>query len=118
MVEKAAGLPADEIVIDLEDGVAQADKDGARENLHAARALGTLAVRINAVGTPWFERDLEAVMERRPDVVVLPKAELDHLSLLDGLAIEVQIETARALVDVERIALGGIEALVFGPGDF
>src|SRR3954449_10841054 len=118
MVEKAAGLPAEEIVIDLEDGVAPEDKQAARENLRAASALGTLAVRVNAVGTPWFERDLEAVVERRPDVVVLPKAELDHLSLLDGLAIEVQIETARALVDVERIAMAGVEALVFGPGDF
>ena len=37
MVEKAAGLAADEIVIDLEDGVAPSDKDAARENLHAAR---------------------------------------------------------------------------------
>src|SRR4051795_84529 len=107
MVEKAAGLPADEIVIDLEDGVAPEDKQAARENLHAASARGTLAVRINAVGTPWFERDLGAVMERRPDVVVLQKPELEHLSLLDGLAIEVQIETARALVDVERIATAG-----------
>jgi citrate lyase beta subunit len=118
MVEKAADLAADEIVIDLEDGVAPSSKDAARENLHAAKARGTLAVRINAVGTPWFERDLEAVLEHRPDVVVLPKAELDHLSLVDGLAIEVQIETARALVDVERIAFAGVEALVFGPGDF
>jgi citrate lyase beta subunit len=118
MVEKAAGMPADEIVIDLEDGVAPADKEHARENLHAAGARGTLAVRINAVGTRWFEQDLEAVVERRPDVVVLPKAELDHISLLAGLAIEVQIETAHALVDVERIATAGVEALVFGPGDF
>ena len=118
MLEKAAQLPADEIVVDLEDGVAPQDKEAARENLHAAGALGTLAVRVNAVGTPWFERDLEAVVARRPDVVVLPKAELDHIALLEGLAIEVQIETARALVDVERIATTGVEALVFGPGDF
>jgi citrate lyase beta subunit len=118
MIEKAAGLPADEIVIDLEDGVASSDKDAARANLDAASAQGTLAVRINAVGTPWFERDLEAVVERRPEVVVLPKAELEHLALVGGLAIEVQIETARALVDVERIAMAGVEALVFGPGDF
>jgi citrate lyase subunit beta/citryl-CoA lyase len=118
MLEKAATLAADEIVVDLEDGVAPSDKQAARENLHAARSRGTLAVRINAVGTPWFEEDLAAVVERRPDVVVLPKAELDHISLLDGLAIEVQIETARALVDVEQIATAGVEALVFGPGDF
>src|SRR3954447_2325332 len=118
MVEKAAVLPADEVVIDLEDGVAPPDKDAARANLDVASAQGTLAVRINAVGTPWFERDLEAVVERRPEVVVLPKAELEHLALVGGLAIEVQIETARALVDVERIAMAGVEALIFGPGDF
>jgi citrate lyase subunit beta / citryl-CoA lyase len=118
MLEKAAQLPADEIVVDLEDGVAPADKDSARENLGAARARGTLAVRINGVGTPWFERDLAAVVELQPDVVVLPKAELDHLELLEGIALEVQIETARSLVDVDEIATRGVEALVFGPGDF
>jgi citrate lyase beta subunit len=120
MLEKAATLPADEIVVDLEDGVAGADKETARENLREARALGTLAVRVNGVGTPWFADDLAAVAEVRPDVVVLPKAELGHLELvrLDGIGLEVQIETARALVDVERIADAGVEALVFGPGDF
>jgi citrate lyase subunit beta/citryl-CoA lyase len=118
MLEKAAELAVDEIVVDLEDGVAAADKDAARENLHLARARGTLAVRINGAGTPWFDGDLAAVAELRPDVVVLPKAELEHLPLLEGIALEAQIETARALVDVERIAVAGVEALVFGPGDF
>ena len=53
MLAKAAGLPADEVVIDLEDGVAAADKVAARGNLGSARALGTLAVRINGVATAW-----------------------------------------------------------------
>ena len=64
--------------------------------------------------------------ERAPDVVVLPKAESAEevaavVELLPaGAGLEVQIETARGLVEVERIAaLGGpLEALVFGPGDF
>lgn len=126
MLAKAAGLPADEVVVDLEDGVAPADKDTARARLGEAAARGTLAVRINAVGTAWWRGDLAAVAARRPDVVVLPKAasaEDVHrvLELLpDGVGLEVQIESARGLVEVERIAALGspLEALVFGPGDF
>ncbi len=66
------------------------------------------------------------VAGRRPDVVVLPKAEsADHVRavaelLPDGVGLEAQIESARGLVEVERIAAvgGPLEALVFGPGDF
>ena len=126
MLAKAAGLPADEVVVDLEDGVAPADKDAARAQLGDAAARGTLAVRINAVGTDWWRADLAAVAARRPDVVVLPKAGSAEdvrraIELLpDGVGLEVQIESARGLVEVERIAALGspLEALVFGPGDF
>jgi citrate lyase subunit beta / citryl-CoA lyase len=126
MLAKAAGLPADEVVVDLEDGVAPADKEEARSHLGDAVARRTLAVRINGVGTPWWQDDLEAVAGRRPDVVVLPKAEsADHVRAVAELlpelvGLEVQIESARGLVEVERIAAvgGPLEALVFGPGDF
>jgi citrate lyase subunit beta / citryl-CoA lyase len=126
MLAKAAGLSADEIVVDLEDGVAPEDKDAARGRLGDAVARGTLAVRINAVGSRWWQDDLAAVAMRRPDVVVLPKAEsVAHVLavaelLPDGVGLEVQIETARGLVEAERIAALGppLEALVFGPGDF
>ena len=126
MLAKAAGLPADEVVVDLEDGVAPEDKDAARGRLGDAVARGTLAVRINAVGSRWWQDDLAAVATRRPDVVVLPKAEsAAHVRavaelLPDGVGLEVQIETARGLVEAERIAALGppLEALVFGPGDF
>jgi citrate lyase beta subunit len=126
MLAKAAGLPADEVVVDLEDGVASADKEAARDRLAEAAARGTLAVRVNAVGTPWWREDLAAVAARRPDVVVLPKAASAEdvrqvVALLpDGVGLEVQIESAGGLVEVERIAAVGapLEALVFGPGDF
>lgn len=127
MLAKAAGLPADEVVVDLEDGVAPADKAAARGRLGEAAAHGTLAVRINAVGTEWWREDVAAAADRRPDVVVLPKASsaddvLRVAELLpDGIGLEVQIETARGLVEVERIAAAmgpPLEALVFGPGDF
>jgi citrate lyase subunit beta/citryl-CoA lyase len=73
MLAKAAGLPADEVVVDLEDGVAVADKESARANLAAAHARGTLAVRINGVRTPWWRDDLAAAAHA--DVIVVPKVE-------------------------------------------
>src|SRR4051812_20043340 len=126
MLAKAAALEVDEIVVDLEDGTAAADKEAARGNLVAARARGTLAVRINGVGTPWWRDDLAAIHAQPPDVVVLPKAEsADDVRavvelLRPGTGLEVQIETARGLVEVGRIAALGapLEVLVFGPGDF
>jgi citrate lyase subunit beta / citryl-CoA lyase len=126
MLEKAAGLPADEIVVDLEDGVAADAKDEARGRLGEARAVGTLAIRINGLATPWWREDLAAAIEARPDVVVVPKVvSADDVAavaalLPAGIGLEAQIESARALVEVERIAaVGGVlEALVFGPGDF
>ena len=126
MIEKAALLPADEVVVDLEDGVAADAKVEARTNLPAAGAEGTLAVRINGLASPWWHDDLAAVAELRPDVVVVPKVESAGdvaavaALLPDGVGLEVQIETARGLVEVERIAAAGhpLEALVFGPGDF
>ena len=126
MLEKAAALSVDEVVVDLEDGVAAADKAAAREQLGSARARYTLAVRINGVGTVWWRDDLDAVRALAPDVVVIPKVEAADAvravaeRLPPGVGIEAQIETARGLVEVERIAAVGppLEALVFGPGDF
>jgi citrate lyase subunit beta / citryl-CoA lyase len=124
MLAKAAELAPDEVVVDLEDGVAAADKLAARANVHAARAQRTLAVRINGVATQWWEDDLDAAAHA--DVIVVPKVEsVDEVRrvaerLRDGVGLEVQIETARGLVEVERIAAFGppLEALIFGPGDF
>jgi citrate lyase subunit beta/citryl-CoA lyase len=129
MLEKAAGLPADEIVVDLEDAVAPADKERARELAVAALRGGfdgTRALRVNARTTPWWEDDLRAAAEARPDVVVLPKVESAEdvaaaAELLPaGTGIEALVETARGLTEVERIAAAGhgLEALLFGPGDF
>lgn len=117
-LEKAAGLDADEIVVDLEDGVAPADKERARANLRLARARGTLAVRINKGSAA----DIEAA-NAVADVLVVPKVgspdDVAAVAALTELPLEVQIETALGLVNVEAIAQSPqVEALVFGPGDF
>jgi citrate lyase subunit beta/citryl-CoA lyase len=97
----------------------------------AVAALGrgplgrTTALRVNGRSTPWWEDDLQAAAAARPDVVVLPKVESpEDVSaaaelLPEGIGLEAQIETARGLVEAERIAAAGhgLEALVFGPAD-
>jgi citrate lyase subunit beta / citryl-CoA lyase len=144
MLAKAAGLPADQVFLDLEDAVAPLEKNAAtREAI--VRALvdqtwlaATKAVRVNAVGTPWCLDDLlEVVPGAGPalDCIVLPKVEsagqvqfvhhvLDHLERRhDGthrIGLELQIESPRGLVEIERIATASdrVEALIFGPGDY
>jgi citrate lyase subunit beta/citryl-CoA lyase len=116
MLEKAATLAADEVVIDLEDGVAHADKERARANVPLARARGTLAVRINKGSV----EDIAAAAAVA-DVIVVPKVESPVAAVRrhTDLPLEVQIETVLGLVNVEAIAQEAqIEALLFGPGDF
>jgi citrate lyase subunit beta / citryl-CoA lyase len=141
-IEKARGLPADEVFLDLEDSVAPAVKAAARANAAAAAAGDwggrLVAVRVNDASTRWAHRDVLDVVGGggRVDVVVLPKVTSpDHVVWLDlllgqvereaGLAagqtgIEAQIEDAGGLAAVNAIAAASprLEALVFGPADF
>jgi citrate lyase subunit beta/citryl-CoA lyase len=129
MLTKAPSLPADEVIVDLEDAVAPEDKDEARELAVAALRGGplgpTTALRVNGRSTPWWEDDLRAAAEARPEVVVIPKVEsAEDVSaaaalLPEGTGLEAQIETARGLIEAERIANAGhgLEALVYGPAD-
>jgi citrate lyase subunit beta/citryl-CoA lyase len=143
-LEKARGLAADEVFLDLEDAVAPAAKQDARRTVAEALNAGgwdgkVRAVRVNDVGTRWAYRDVIEVVEaagRNLDVIVLPKvAEPAHISWLDLLlgqieqamgdepgriGIEAQIEDARGLAEVDAIAAASprLEALVFGPADF
>jgi citrate lyase subunit beta/citryl-CoA lyase len=129
MLAKAPSLAADEVIVDLEDAVDAENKEQARGLAIVALARGplgrTTAIRVNGRATAWWEDDLRAAAQARPDVVVLPKVESpeDVSAAADLLPAEVgleaQIETARGLVEAERIGAAGhgLEALVFGPGD-
>jgi citrate lyase subunit beta/citryl-CoA lyase len=144
MLAKAATLPADQVFLDLEDAVVPERKnDTTRQQVVAALRdadwqAPTRAVRINAVGTPWCLDDLLAVVRgggEQLHCVVVPKVEsaaqvhfvaqlLAQLELNNELerpiGIEVQIESPRGLVELERIASASprIETLIFGPGDY
>jgi len=80
MVEKAAGLAADVICLDLEDSVPLAEKARAREIVCAAidtlvAAGQTVHVRVNALDTGLTRDDLAAVVRPGLDAVALPKTE-------------------------------------------
>jgi citrate lyase subunit beta / citryl-CoA lyase len=138
-LEKALGIDADELVLDLEDAVVPAAKDGARAVLAHALALPEwsgrkVAVRVNAPRTPWCHHDLIALaaLTEQPHSIVLPKVEspgdlafVDRL--LDGaeagrtepLRVQALIETAAGLARVGEIAAAGgrLEALILGYAD-
>jgi citrate lyase subunit beta/citryl-CoA lyase len=120
---KAAASAADEVVVDLEDAVAPARKEEAREI--AARALRELewrppmvALRINGRATSWWADDVELLRTLPVATVVVPKVEsLDDVTGL-SVPVEALIETAAGLVACEQIAQSpAVEALIVGPGD-
>jgi citrate lyase subunit beta/citryl-CoA lyase len=142
MIEKAKGLPADEVFLDLEDAVAPDAKARARTEVAAALAgsgwAGQLrGVRVNDWTTPWTHRDVIDVVSAAGahlDVIVLPKvADASHVVALDLLltqvershglpvgriAIDAQIEDAAGLTNINAIAAAPrVAALVLGPAD-
>lgn len=77
-LSKAASCGADALILDLEDSVALSAKDAARSAAvaylkTADRSGPKLVLRINALDTPFWERDLEAVIPAKPDMIVVPK---------------------------------------------
>jgi citrate lyase subunit beta/citryl-CoA lyase len=144
MLDKAQGLPADQVFLDLEDAVAPLAKPGARKNIVAALTDGdwtgkARVVRVNDLTTPWTYQDVIELVEgagEHLDAIMLPKVqEAAHVQWLDltltqlektlglpvgGIGIEAQIENARGLVNVDAIAAASprVETIIFGPADF
>lgn len=134
-IEKAPGLGADALILDLEDAVAPEAKSGARNASGAAlelwRQAGAFTVlRVNALSERGFEDDAALAESARPGAVLLPKVE-DGMSLQvarerlsmaghDG-PIWAMVETPRALMNLEELVRAGPEvrlgALVAGTND-
>jgi citrate lyase beta subunit/acyl dehydratase len=139
MLGKAAGLVADELVLDLEDAVPVSGKDDARERVIATLASGALsgravAVRVNGLGSPWCYRDVMMLVEqagRAIQSLVLPKVDraddiewMDRLlGMLGEVAVEIRlqalIETAAGLAAAAQIAAASprLDALILGYAD-
>lgn len=83
-LEKARGLAADALILDLEDAVTPEEKGAARELVVAALAEGgyggrELIVRINGLDTEWGAADLDAAAKAGPDAILIPKVESPDL---------------------------------------
>ncbi len=81
-LENARSLPADCIILDLEDAVAPEAKDAARDAAIAAVAEGgfgdrEVVIRVNGIDTPWGEDDLAAAAVAGPDAILVPKVGSD-----------------------------------------
>jgi len=129
-LEKARTLPADALILDLEDAVAPDAKDLARDQVVAAvKAKGfgrrEVIVRINALSTPWGERDLAAAAEAGPDAILVPKvsapADLAHIEgkLGRSTSLWAMIETPLAILNIASIAAHGgkLACFVMGTND-
>lgn len=126
-VEKARGLPADGVILDLEDAVALDAKDGARGAAVAAVGEGfggrPVGIRVNGFGTGWCEADFAAAAASAAAFVVVPKINgadeaARAVALAGGKPVFAMIETPRAVQRVDAIAdVAGVRALVAGFAD-
>jgi citrate lyase subunit beta / citryl-CoA lyase len=144
MLEKAKGLAADQVFLDIEDAVAPLAKPDARKNIVSALNEGgwgdkVRTVRVNDWTTQWTYLDVVEVVEgagANVDCIMLPKVQsAEQVVALDLLltqiekscghevgriGIEAQIENARGLIEVDAIAKASprVETIIFGPADF
>jgi citrate lyase subunit beta/citryl-CoA lyase len=141
MIVKAATLPTDAAILDLEDAVALDDKETARilakdyVRLIKRRGIHTF-VRVNSLGTGLTAKDLQAVVVKGLDGVMLPKTEtganvakaakmlerMEKKARLTAESVKLipQIESARGVENSLPIAEASsrIVAVAFGAGDY
>lgn len=133
-LEKARTLPADALILDLEDAVAPDAKPDARDRVCAAAASGAyghreVTIRCNGIGSRWHDQDVAAIATSGADAIVVPKvddaAQVEVVSgaLDDGgapaeLAVWAMLETPLAVRNAAEIAgHPRVEVLVMGTND-
>lgn len=119
-LEKARTLPADGLILDLEDAVAPDSKEEARvQVVDAVKAGGygarELLVRVNSLATPWGQADVAAAAASGAHAVLIPKVEsadtvrqVEAIMVANGapadMAIWCMMETPRGMLRAEEIA--------------
>jgi citrate lyase subunit beta/citryl-CoA lyase len=131
-LEKAATLPADALILDLEDAVAPDAKDLARDQVCAAvreRRFGNreVVVRVNGLDTPWGHDDMAFAALAGPDAILVPKVNdagdvehaAQHLDEAPDCALWLMIETPQAIFNANAIAGADkrLACLVMGTND-
>src|SRR6266700_589655 len=138
-LEKARNLPADGIILDLEDSVAPDGKALARDQIAKAvaeKGFGKreVLIRVNSLDTPWWIDDVTMAGKAAPDGILVPKissakdltAIADRLSDINAdnsIKVWVMIETAGGVLHAEEIAAASrdsetrLAGFVLGPHD-
>lgn len=134
-LEKARDQPADGLIFDLEDAVAPEAKQWARDCACEAARSGaykgrTIAIRVNALGTPWHEDDLAAAVAAAPHAILVPKigsvadvhtidVALERLGAAQQIRLWAMLETPSAVLRSAEIAAAGgrLSVLVMGTND-
>ncbi|WP_447988944.1 HpcH/HpaI aldolase/citrate lyase family protein [Achromobacter spanius] len=134
-LDKARGLDADALILDLEDAVAPEAKAQARAQVAAALKQGGYGrreciVRINALDTPWGHDDVVAIAQAGADAVLLPKVQsaaqlgalaqaLDAAGAPPDLPLWAMAETPLGFLRLDAIAGGHprLAAIVVGTSD-
>ena len=134
-LDKARTLPADGLILDLEDAVAPDAKAAARGQVCAALRAGGYGaretiLRVNGLATPWGHADLVAAAGAGADAVLRPKVEsadairqalavLDQAGAPPDLALWCMMETPRAMLQATEMAAASprVAALVMGTSD-
>jgi citrate lyase subunit beta / citryl-CoA lyase len=138
-LEKAKSLPADSLILDLEDSVAPEAKSAARDNVCAAVKNGgygrrELVIRVNAVETAWGMDDLRAAASVAPDAILVPKVSnagdivtvskvLDAIAAPEKTRVWAMMETPSSVLNARFIAALGADketrlvCLVMGTND-
>jgi len=134
-LEKGRSLPADGLILDLEDAVAPDAKPAARDNILAALRQGgygrrELVVRVNGLETDWGRDDLRAMAGSGADAVLLPKVEsaamvreaeavLVEAGAPETLGIMCMMETPLGMLKAEEVAGASprLTCLVMGTSD-
>lgn len=139
MLVSADILGADSIIYDLEDAVSLDEKDSARNLVRNALSFlkfthSEITVRINPIDSPYWEKDLEAIIPVLPDGIVIPKASVDAVHSVEQKINEIKkahnitknfsflmlVESARGIMDVNSIAKASslIQGLLLGGEDY
>ena len=121
-------IDCDAVLLDLEDSVAPQRKLEARarvlQELRSPESLGRrLALpRVNALDTEWGDADLRALAKAGVGLLIYPKlSTVEELAevrrLAGGAEVIVIVETARAVLNLEAIAMAGVAGFINGPAD-
>jgi citrate lyase subunit beta/citryl-CoA lyase len=136
-LDKARTLPADGLILDLEDAVAPDAKALAREQIVAALTEGgyghrELLVRINGLSTPWGMDDVKAIASAPtpPDAVLIPKVSTaedvkEAISAFESagcpatVAFWIMIETPLCIINIGEVTAAHprLRGIVLGTSD-